>query len=106
MSRPHIQGPRTDEALGDRHPCQSSRRTPKQQSFSSAITRPHLGAVRAFGYALTLGTESGWHTFCSILQARLSIEDRAALAFTVLCSLDDDTALMTSQMALGTWEAC
>ncbi|WP_343501956.1 MULTISPECIES: hypothetical protein [Roseobacteraceae] len=39
------------------------------------------------GYALTLNSEAGWYAFSHIVAARLSIAERAALAFSVLSSM-------------------
>ena len=61
----------------------------------------HKRAAKALGYALTLDSESGWHALSMILTARLSREERAALAFAALCSLDDDAGRITADFAIA-----
>lgn len=63
------------------------------------MQRRHLGASRALGYTLTLGTHEAWSDFRLVIAMRLSDEERAALAFWALRSLSDDDAAATIQAA-------
>ncbi|NDV52941.1 hypothetical protein [Salipiger sp. PrR003] len=60
----------------------------------------HKRVSKAIGYALTLATESAWESFSKVLAARLTYEERAALAFAALRSLDEDTAYLTASAAV------
>ncbi|MFC4731976.1 hypothetical protein [Salipiger abyssi] len=60
----------------------------------------HKRVAKALGFALTLARESGWHGFSTVLRTRLTTEERAALAFAALRSLDDHTAYLTASAAL------
>ena len=64
----------------------------KRRSFSKLIERRHLGATRMLGYALTLGDFDGWEAASAVWQARLTPEERGALAWAALRSLDRDHA--------------
>lgn len=64
----------------------------KSPDISKLMQRRHLGVTRALGYVLTLGTVEGWSDFCAIITAHLSDEERAALAFWALRSLDPEHA--------------
>lgn len=74
----------------------------KKASFSALMHRPHLKVVRMLGYVLTLGTQDAWWGLVPVLMARLTIEERAALAFMALKALDGDTANITAEAALCT----
>ncbi|RFP86345.1 hypothetical protein DZK27_14760 [Rhodobacteraceae bacterium 63075] len=69
-------------------------------SFSKLMNRPHLKVVRMLGYVLTLGTQDAWWGLVPVLMARLTVEERAALAFMALKALDRDDATMTAEAAL------
>ncbi|MBM1309077.1 hypothetical protein JQT66_04405 [Sulfitobacter mediterraneus] len=56
--------------------------------------------AKAIGYALTLGTSAAWDGLSLILMARLSKRERAALAYSALVSLDDETAYQTASAAV------
>jgi len=59
----------------------------------------HIKRVsRCVGYAIWLGN---WSGLSLILRARLEPQERAALAFMALRSLDHETACMTADAALG-----
>ncbi|WP_421907556.1 hypothetical protein [Mameliella sp.] len=73
----------------------------KKASLSTLMRRPHLKAVRMLGYVLTLGTQDAWWGLVPVLVSRLSVEERAALAFMSLKSLDAETACKTADAALG-----
>lgn len=62
----------------------------------------HIKAVsRSIGFALWIGTRDQWFGLSLILRAQLSDEQRAALAFQALKSLDYDLACFTADMALN-----
>lgn len=69
--------------------------------FSNLIPRPYLRVVKALGYALILGTPNAWLKLASVLMARLTVEERAALAFIALTALGRNEATMTVEAALG-----
>jgi hypothetical protein len=71
-----------------------------KKSFSTLMQRPHLQVVRMLGYVLTLGTQDAWWGLVPVLMARLTVEERAALAFMGLKALDRDDAMMTAEAAL------
>ena len=54
-------------------------------------------ASRSIGYAAWLNTSETWQGLPVILRSRLDARQRAALAFTVLKSLDRDDAAKTMQ---------
>ncbi|PCJ08756.1 MAG: hypothetical protein COB16_06590 [Rhodobacteraceae bacterium] len=60
----------------------------------------HKRAAKSLGFALTLGTESAWHSLTIILMARLTEAERAQLAFATLNSLSENHAYMTASAAL------
>ena len=60
----------------------------------------HTRIAKAIGYTLTLGTSKAWEGLSLILMARLSKAERAALAYSALISLDEDTAYRTASVAL------
>jgi len=72
----------------------------KKPSFSTLMKPAHLKTVRALGYALTLGDQDAWWNFLPVLIARLTVEERACLAFMSFKSLDGETASMTAEAAL------
>lgn len=63
-------------------------------------TAAHKRVATAISYALTLGTSKAWEGLSLILMARLSKAERAALAYSALISLDEDTAYRTASVAL------
>ena len=65
------------------------------------MERPHLKVVRMVGYVLTLGTQDAWLGLVPVLMARLTVDERAALAFMALNSLDREDATMTAEAALS-----
>lgn len=57
------------------------------------------------GFALTLGTFEAWQGFGFILAARLSKQERAALAYAALSSLGADDGYRVASAALfGTYQ--
>ena len=71
------------------------------KNFSKNMQRPHLGATRMLGYALTLGDYETWEAASAIWQARLSTQERGALAWAALRSLDHDDAVTVAENVLG-----
>ena len=57
-------------------------------------------ASRAIGLALWVGNREQWFGLSIILRARLSDEQRAALAFQALRALDRDIACLTADLAI------
>ncbi|WP_422032228.1 hypothetical protein [Roseovarius sp.] len=51
-------------------------------------------------YVLTLGTQVAWWGLVPVFKARLTAQERAALAFMSLKSMDRDDAVMTAEAAL------
>lgn len=74
----------------------------KSTSFSGLMDRRHLKVVRTIGYVLTIGTQDAWWGLVPVLEARLTVHERAALAFTGLKALDREAALITASAALST----
>lgn len=54
-------------------------------------------ASRAFGYAVWLDDADSWHGLTIVLNARLSVEQRAALAWATLRAAPDQTADLICQ---------
>lgn len=66
--------------------------------FSSKSIRPrHLRCTRVFGYALTLADAGAWEAASLIWQARLEVDECAALATAALRSLNYEDALRVAQ---------
>jgi hypothetical protein len=55
---------------------------------------------RSIGYAAWLDSHESWLGLPMIMRACLTTEQRAALAYSALVSLDDDTAYRTASVAL------
>lgn len=60
----------------------------------------HKAAARSLGYALTLGGFDAWEGTSAMWAARLTLQERAALAFSALRALDLETAELTVTAAL------
>ena len=60
----------------------------------------HKRMSRMLGYCLTLSNPDGWRAFGFVAEARLTRNERAALAFTVLNTLEPDEAEMTAAAAI------
>ena len=72
----------------------------KAKNAMSLFAKPsHKAVARAIGYALTLGDEAAWHGLTIVLMARLSDQERAALAFAALMSLSDEHASAVAEVA-------
>ena len=61
----------------------------------------HKRAARMLGYCLTLDTIDAWWCFAAVIDARLTVKERTALAFMALSSLDTDEATQVAQARLG-----
>jgi len=71
------------------------------KSFTKLMKRPHLGATRTLGYALTLDSFEGWEAASAVWQARLTPEERAALTWAALRALEYHQALDVAETVLG-----
>ncbi len=61
----------------------------KKRSNLGAFMNPsHKRMARVIGYTLTIGGADAWAGFTTVTRARLTVEERAALAWAVLRSLD------------------
>lgn len=91
---------RTEESNSPYQNC-CENNTPKRVrgAMSKWAKDRHKKVARAIGFALTLGTESAWHGITIVLMARLSDEERAALAFAALMSLSDEHAAAVAEAA-------
>lgn len=74
-------------------------------SASKHIPKHIKRVSRSLGYTLILENEAAWDGFTTILRARLTERERAALAYSVLNSMDPDNAYMAASVVLfGTIE--
>lgn len=80
--------------------CINNSLKPRSNAMSLYSMDAHKRVATAISYALTLGTSKAWEGLSLILMARLSKAERAALAYSALISLDDDTAYKTASVAL------
>jgi len=63
-------------------------------SIMSRNAKPaHKSAARVLGYALTAGDFETWNAASAAWEARLTAQERAALAYMTLKSLDYDDAI-------------
>jgi hypothetical protein len=76
--------------------------TPKQGKNAISLygKDAHKRASKMLGYALTVGDFPAWEAASAIWAARLTVQERIALAFMALGSLDDDNAQMAAEAAL------
>ncbi len=58
-------------------------------------------ASRMIGYCLVLDTQDAWWGLVPVLSARLTVSQRASLAFMALKALSKDVALATAKAATG-----
>ena len=70
-------------------------------SFGKQIKPEHKRMSRILGYTLTLGDTEAWSGFCLLASARLTVAERAALAFMALKSLNREDARETAEAALA-----
>ncbi len=70
-------------------------------SLSKLMDPRHLKVVRTLGYVLTLGSRDSWFGLVPVFMARMTVQERAALAFMALKALDRETAAMTVDAALA-----
>lgn len=75
--------------------------TPRRSALSKWAKDEHKRVARTIGYVLTLGSQEAWSGLVTVLAARLSIEERACLAFMALKAMDPDTATKTAKAALS-----
>ncbi len=73
----------------------------KENAFSALMHLRHLKLMRTIGFVLTLGTQDAWRGLVTVFEARLTVEERAELAFMALKSLDRHDAIMTAEAALS-----
>lgn len=64
-------------------------------------------AAKVIGLALWLGDPEAWENTIPVLEVRVSLPQRKALAFAVLCTLTDDHVYDVLASLYGTylWEA-
>lgn len=66
-----------------------------------AYAKPdHKRIARCIGYSLTLNTFDAWADLSVVLAARLNDEERTALAYSALRSLDANTAHRAASLAI------
>lgn len=70
--------------LGEKSPLTNR----KSATGASFIKATHKRMARMLGYTLTLGSSDAWSDFATIAMVRLSIEERAALGWAALRSMD------------------
>ena len=80
--------------------CSNSTPNSGKSAISIYGKDAHKRASRMLGYALTIGDFPAWEAASAIWAARLTVQERIALAFMALGSLDDDDAQMTAEAAL------
>lgn len=79
---------------GDNRPFDNKAENPvlsnrKKRSNLGQIMKPeHKRMSRVIGYTLTLGDVDAWAGFTTVARARLTVEERAALAWAALRALD------------------
>lgn len=74
-----------------------------EEPFFSALMHPrHLKTVRTLSYVLTQKTREAWQHLVPILMGYLTTEERVALSFMTLKSLDRDDAIKTAEAVLCT----
>ncbi|WP_211037729.1 hypothetical protein [Leisingera sp. HS039] len=75
---------------------------PKHQSLSKTMRPEHKRMSRVLGYCLTLADADSWASFSALAAARLSAEERGALALAALMSLDcSEQAVAVAETALS-----
>ena len=73
----------------DKSKTKSEPDTPRNTSSLSKYMKPeHKRMSRMLGYTLTLGDADAWAGFAIVATARMTVEERAALAWAALRSLD------------------
>ena len=71
------------------------------ESFPDYFAPAHALMCRMLGYCLTLETPDAWKGFSFVASLRLTPNERAALAFAALNSLEPDEAEMTAAAVVG-----
>ena len=83
----------------DAHKDNTAKPRRKASSLSNLMRREHLKMTRILGYTLILGTADAWQGFARVAAIRLDVEERAALAWAALRSLDPETRALTIEAA-------
>ena len=81
----------------------ASYRKPDGSAMSRYAKPSHKAVARSLGFALTLGDEQAWATFCLTAYRKLTTQERAALAYAALMSLDEGDAQTVAEAALETF---
>ena len=76
---------------------------PTRSAMSKHAKPSHKAVARSLGYALTLGDRQAWATFCLSAYRKLTAQERAALAYASLMSLDEGQARIVAEAALETF---
>lgn len=66
---------------------------PSRSAMSMFADPRHKAVCRSLGYVLTLDTVEAWSSLQTVIQARLTVSNRGAMAIVALRSLDTDDAL-------------
>lgn len=61
----------------------------------------HKRMARTLGYSLALGDADGWSDFATLAMARLTVQERASLAWSALRTLDAEQAELVAETALS-----
>jgi hypothetical protein len=80
--------------------CDNISRKRPSNAMSLYAKEAHTRLAKAIGFALAIGTSKAWEGLSLVLVARLTKAERAALAYSALISLDDETAYRTASVAL------
>ena len=72
-----------------------------RSSLSKLMKSSHKRMSRMLGFCLTLDTTDAWFAFSAIAEARMTLKERAGLAFASLKSLDPEIREQTAAAALG-----
>ena len=92
-------GPDVNSEPGQAHLTNTAKRRGKATSLSRLMKREHLKMTRMLGYTLVLGTVEAWQGLAFVAAVRLDVEERAALAWAALRSLDPETRALTVEAA-------
>lgn len=69
-------------------------------SIRKYASKAHKSIARAIGFALVLGEAKAWLDLNLLFRARLTAQERAALAFAAMTSLDTDQRVMIAQSTI------
>ena len=76
-------------------------KAPPRSIMSTCAKPQHKAAARMVGYALTLGDAAGYADLADVLALRLTQAECAGLAYACLRAMDDNTAMMVTDNAMG-----